>query len=135
MSRIYLVNDQYRIPGILVWLIASWVISLVAITVAGVAVWMIWGEPKHNLLEALPGFITVLLGVWGVYTGLGAMVVWIAMWIYWSVMDRSSFSARAGWFLVLLLGTYYGALIYALYLWWTGCIKAATSHSSLSSAE
>jgi hypothetical protein len=133
MNRTYLINGEHQIPWLFVWFLKSVVISLTAITLMGVAVWLIWGEPDHNLLDGLPGFVSILLGVWGVYTGAGAMALWIAMWIYWARIERSS--ARVGWFLTLLIGTYYGALIYAIYLWMTGRIKSATSHKILSSAQ
>ena len=83
MNRTYLLNDRYPIPAALLWLITSWAISLFAFTVLGLGVWMILGEPKHNLLDAFPGFVSILFGIWGVYTGIGAMLLWIAMWPPW----------------------------------------------------
>jgi hypothetical protein len=133
MNRTYLINGEHQIPWLFVWFLKSVVISLTAITLMGVAVWLIWREPDHNFLDGLPGFVSILLGVWGVYTGAGAMALWIALWIYWARIERSS--ARVGWFLTLLNGMHYGALIYAIYLWMTGRIKSATSHKILSSAQ
>ena len=57
------------------------------------------------------------------------------MWLYLFPVDNSSYGARTGWFLVLLFGMHYGALIYAIYLWNTGRIKAATSHPVFSRAK
>ena len=133
VSRIYLINGEHRIPWLFVWFLRSVVISLAAFTLIGLTLWIIIGEPDHNLLDGLPGFVSILFGVWGLYTGAGAMILWIAMWIYWARIERSS--GRLGWFLVLLIGMYYGALIYAIYLWTTGRIKSATSHEILSSAQ
>jgi len=96
---------------------------------------MIWGEPDHNLLDAFPGFVSVLFGIWGFYTGIGAMLLWIAMWVYWAVVERTSSRVRFGWFLVLLFGMYYGALIYAVLLWQKGAIKAVTESPASSSAR
>ena len=135
MGRIYLVSDKYMIPGYLLWLIASWAISLAAFTVMGIAVWMIVGEPDHNLLDAYSGYVSVLFGVWGVYTGIGAILLWIVMWIYWARVERPSSSSRTGWFLALLLGMYYGALIYAFYLWRAGRIRAVTSQPFVNGAQ
>ena len=126
MSRSYVLNNRYPIPTVLLWLLASWAISLAAFTGLGLIVWMIWGEPDHNLLDAFPGFVSVLFGIWGFYTGIGAMLLWIAMWVYWAVVERTSSRVRFGWFLVLLFGMYYGALIYAVLLWQKGAIKAVT---------
>jgi hypothetical protein len=129
VKRIYLINGEHQIPWLFVWFVKSAVISSTAFTLVGITLWITIGEPDHNLLDGLPGFV----GVWGVYTGAGAMLLWIVMWIYWARIERSS--ARVGWFLVLLVGTYYGALIYAIYVWKMGRIKSATSHEILRSAQ
>jgi len=120
----YVLSGKYPIPAFLVWLIASWAISLAAFTLFGIGVWVFWGQPDHNLLDVAPRFVSVFFGVWGVYTGIGAMLLWIAMWIYWARVERSSGGNRAGWFLALLFGMYYGALIYTFCVWRKGAIKA-----------
>ena len=135
MCRSYLLNNKYPMPGFLAWYLASSGLSLAVFTAMGIGVWMIWGEPDHNLLDAFPGFVTILFGIWGAYTGIASMSLWIAAWLYLLAVDNSSYGARAGWFLVLLFGMHYGALIYAIYLWKTGRIKAATSHPVFSSAK
>ena len=124
MKRNYILNGKYPIPGALLWLMASGGISLALITALGVCLWMILGEPDHNLLDAFPGFVSVLFGIWGVYTGMCAKLIWIAMWVYWVAVERTS--SRIGWFLVLFFGTYYGALIYAFVLWRKGAITVMT---------
>ena len=133
MKRIYLTGVEHQIPLLFVWFLKSAVISLATFTLIGLTLWIIVGEPHHNLLDGLPGSVSILLGLWGLYTGAGSMVLWITMWIYWMRIERTS--ARLSWFLVLLVGTYYGALVYAIYIWKTGRIKAATSHEILSSAQ
>jgi len=120
VKRRYILNDKYPIPTALVWLMASGGISLALVTGLGLGVWIFLGEPDHNLLDAFPEFVSVLLGVWGVYTGFGAMLIWIAMWVYWVAVERTS--SRVAWFLVLFFGAYYGALIYAFVLWKKGAI-------------
>lgn len=85
VKRRYLLDSKYPIPAALVWIIASWAISLAAFTLLGLSVWMVWGQPHHNLLDSSPRFVTVLFGVWGIYTGIGAMSLWIAMWIFRSL--------------------------------------------------
>lgn len=79
MKRRYVLNDRYPIPAVLVWLMASGGISLVLITVLGLCVSIFWTGPDRNLLDAFPGFITVLFGIWGGYTGICAILIWIAM--------------------------------------------------------
>jgi hypothetical protein len=117
----YILNDRYPIPATLVWLMASGGISLALFTGLGIGFWIIWGEPNHNLLDAFPGWVSLLFGIWGAYTGIGAMLIWIAMWVYWAVVEGTS--SRVTWFLILFFGTYYGALIYAFVLWRKGAIS------------
>jgi hypothetical protein len=134
MKSKYVLGGTNRIPTVLVWLIASWAISLAAFTLLGITVWIIRGQPDHNLLDGFPSFVSVLLGVWGGYTGIGAMLLWIAMWMYWARLERSSAGVRTGWFLALLFGMYYGALIYAFCVWWTGALKSVDKYSIAGSA-
>ena len=135
MNRVYLVKKRFPIPPILVWAIFSWVVSVLAFTGTGLAIWMFWGRPDLNLLDAFPGSVTVLFALWAIYTGVGASFLWLGMWVYWLRMERSSILVRTMWFLALLFGIYYGALIYALYLWREGRIMVATSHRVLRSAK
>ncbi len=129
MSRSYVINNRYPIPAVLLWLMASWAISLTVFTGLGIGIWIIWGEPDHNLLDAFPRFVSTIFGIWGLYTGIGAMLLWIAMWVYWAVAERTSSSVRTGWFFALLFGMYYGALVYAFLLWRRGAIRAVTEYS------
>jgi hypothetical protein len=94
MKRSYILNNRYPISGTLLWLLASWAISLTVFTLLGVGIWIFLGEPDHNLLDALPKVISVLFGIWGLYTGVGAMLLWIAMWVYWVVVERGSSNVR-----------------------------------------
>jgi hypothetical protein len=132
MSQRYILNDQHPIPAFLVWLIASWATSLAAFTGFAIAVWVIWGNPDHNLLDAFPGVVSILFGVWGVYTGAGALLLWVTMWVYWGVFERRSFGTRMGWFFTLLFGVYYGALLYAFVLWRKGAVRSIGSTSEVS---
>ena len=135
MSQTYLVNGKHPISRLFVWYLRSVAISLAVFTLMALILWTIIGEPNHNILDGLPGFVSVAFGVWGMYTGAGAMVLWIVMWKYWARFERSSPSARIGWFMVLLVGMYYGGLIYALYVCMTGRIKSATSHEIAAGAQ
>ena len=55
---------------------------------------------------------TSLWAVGGVLAGLGIFFLWGGMWRYWIDCDPSSRAARRFWFLVLLLGIWYGAVLY-----------------------
>jgi hypothetical protein len=63
-----------------------------------------------------------------VYTGVGVVCLWFAMWAYWAGFQKSQ---RVGWFLVLLLGMHYGAMLYALYVWKKRQIKRIPSDAGL----
>lgn len=128
MGPSYVVHGKWRVPPLLLWIVASWAVSLVALTGIGITIRLIWGALDANLIDSFPGYVIATLGLWATYTGLGALFVWVAMWIYWVQVERSSYIVRTGWFLILLLGMQYGAFVYALYLWNAGRIKAATSH-------
>lgn len=52
------------------------------------------------------------LNVGGVLAGIGVALVWSGMWHYWVQLDSSSRAARRIWFLVLLFGVWYGAILY-----------------------
>jgi uncharacterized membrane-anchored protein len=56
----------------------------------------------------------VLFGIVGVGGGLSIFFLWSGMWRYWTRCDRSSRFARRLWFVVLLVGVCYGAIIYYL---------------------
>ena len=135
MSQIYLVNDRHRVPRFLVWYLFSAAISLSVFTALGIIAWIFLGDSQKNLLDFLPHIVTILFGIWGVYTGIGAVILWVAMWVYWVAWENSSFSARTGWFLALLFGMHYGALVYAIYLWNKGVIKNVTAPASADGAQ
>ncbi len=52
---------------------------------------------------------------WGTIGVLGApatLFLWIGMWRYWARLDRSSRWAKRLWFTVLLIGFWYGSVLY-----------------------
>ena len=135
VSCVYLVNGKHRIARPFLWFLVSTAISLLVMTLLSIVAAMILGDSDVNLLGTLPRFAAILLVIWGVYTGIGVVVLWIAMWVYWVAEERSTFSVRAAWFFALLLGMYYGALAYAIYLWRQGHIKPVASHLRLEGTE
>lgn len=119
-----MLNNTVRIPGVLVWSILPAAVTLMVALVYSVAISLILGpSTDFNFLQWLPFPVAVAVIAWGVYTGIGSVVLWIAMWCYWAGMERSSFGARAGWFFALLFGMHLGALIYAIYIWKKGILK------------
>jgi hypothetical protein len=54
----------------------------------------------------------VFWAVAGVLSGLGAFFIWSGMWRFWSRLDQSSRFARRVWFVTLLIGLWYGAVLY-----------------------
>jgi hypothetical protein len=136
MSRTYLINNKYPVPPLLFWTVFPAAISLAVLALISLILIAILGPDSDvNVIQILPPPLTIVLLAWGAYTGVGVAVLWLAMWVYWAKMDRSSLPIRACWFLVLLFGMHLGAVIYAFYIWKTGRIKAATSHPVPGSAK
>lgn len=54
----------------------------------------------------------VFWGVAGILTPISIFFVWIGMWRYWLYNDESKLLARRLSFLLLLVGMWYGAVIY-----------------------
>jgi len=66
VSRNYLINGSTEFPGYCV-VLRSVVISLAAFTLIGLTLWIIIGEPDHNLSMGCPVRFNPLR-VWGLYT-------------------------------------------------------------------
>jgi hypothetical protein len=121
--RQYLLRNKQPVPRFMVVAVASWAIALAAMTAFGFAVWILTSWVHVNALSALPKPLLLLVGICGAYAGLGSVCLWVSMWVYWVAVERSSTAARVGWFLVLLFGLHYGALVYAYRVWRTGINK------------
>jgi len=107
-------SDQWRAPNSL----AICVVSKVSGNfVSGVHIdWFdsldnYW-RTDHNLLDGLPGFVSISSGVGTLY-GRRRNDLWIAMWIYWARIERSPVAWAGSWSCSLACTT---ALIYAIYL-------------------
>jgi hypothetical protein len=121
--RQYVLRNKQTVPRFIVVAVASWAIALAAITLGGIAIWIISSWLHIDSLAATPRPVVVLLDICGAYAGLGSVCLWVAMWIYWIAVERSSVGVRIGWFLALLFGLHYGALFYAYRVWRTGITK------------
>jgi uncharacterized membrane protein len=56
----------------------------------------------------------VFLGISGVVGALSVFFLWSGMWRYWMQCDASTRGVKRAWFLVLLIGFWYGAILYYL---------------------
>lgn len=66
-------------------------------------------------IPAEPRFaVKLVLGLAGVLAGLSVFFLWSGMWQYWIRRDPSSRLARRAWFVILLVGFWYGAVAYCL---------------------
>jgi hypothetical protein len=119
VTRYYVVGGKFVIPNIVFWAVASWVIALITITIIGFGVTFLWSKAGFDILKALPQPLSILLGLAGAYAALGAICLYVTMWVYWIAVERSPLPIRAGWLIALLVGLAYGALLYAVYVWRT----------------
>jgi len=61
---------------------------------------------KMSFLHRVPWAILGIVGPVAIF------VLWLGMWAYWVRLDDSSHWAKRAWFLVLLLGFWYGSVLY-----------------------
>src|SRR3954451_15693035 len=57
-------------------------------------------------------FSIVFWGLLGVFGSLSIFFLWLGMWRYWAKVDTSSGWAKRIWFLVMLIGFWYGSCLY-----------------------
>jgi hypothetical protein len=115
MTR-YLIADRYRVPKAVLILVASWMVALALVTVVLLLIWVAgaW-MPGHS--QGWSPWISIPVGLLGAYAAVGAVCLYITMWGYWILAERSSAGVRIGWLLALLFTVHYGALAYAVYVW------------------
>jgi hypothetical protein len=107
----YVIRDKYAVPGFLFSALGPWMIALTLILAA------IPGASHSDLLAGLPWPISALLFACYGYAMIGSFCIYMAMWIYWAAVERSSIVVRIGWFLALTCGLILGSFIYALVVW------------------
>jgi len=56
--------------------------------------------------------IRILGGILGITGALGTIFLWLGMWRYWSRIDNSNAWLKRFWFLVLLVGFWWGSCLY-----------------------
>jgi uncharacterized membrane-anchored protein len=98
----------------------DWITSKPARLLFGVAtslIAMITFVPFVRVSRNPPPLGNILLGLIGVLAGLSVFFLWSGMWRYWIRRDASSRSARRIWFIILLVGIWYGAVVYYLFVY------------------
>jgi hypothetical protein len=57
------------------------------------------------------------LGILGVLGPIAAFFLWFGMWRYWVRLDRSTRMTKRMWFVVLLLGLWWGSCLYCFFVY------------------
>lgn len=109
-------------PGSFFWkrVNVAWLISPCASTLfacSGLIIlvataFAIWGHSSYFV--ALKGPLQVCLGLGGAVAACSVFFLWGGMLRYWIECDPSSKAVRRLWFLVLIIGVWYGAILYFL---------------------
>jgi hypothetical protein len=119
----FVIRNRYTIPGFFVTALSSFAIAFLAMTVVTLVLVALPGTIHSDLLRNFPWPVTTVLIVCYLYAAIGAYYLYFTMWIYWIAAERSSTAARIGWLFVLLLGLFYGAIIYAFVIRSTAMVK------------
>ena len=56
--------------------------------------------------------IRVFWTLFGVFGTLALLLLWLAMWRYWAIFNKSRSYEKWLWFLVMLIGFWYGSCLY-----------------------
>jgi hypothetical protein len=98
------------------WLVSKRASALFALSSASIAICTMLGLyfPPQDPVSL---FANILWGILGVATGLSILFLWGGMWSYWIRCDSSSKWTRRFWFLVLLAGFWYGAIVYFAFVY------------------
>jgi hypothetical protein len=110
--------------------VASWVIAPAAMTLLGLVIWSVWTVTQANPFDALSKPLQIVLGVCGLYAGVGSVCLYLTMWIYWLGVERTKLPIRLSWFVLLICGLHYGALIYAYVVWKYKLERATAPYST-----
>lgn len=96
----------------------QWIVGKPARLLLGVAaalILVVTGVLCYLPLPENPTIITrILFGIIGVSGSLSIFFLWSGMWRYWIRYDHSARFTRRIWFVILLVGFCYGAIIYYL---------------------
>ena len=72
---------------------------------------ILWGGIGSETNNWLMNLLWAVVGIVG---ALSLVFVWTGMWQYWLRLDSSSKSVRRMWYFALIVGFWYGAILYYL---------------------
>jgi hypothetical protein len=72
------------------------------------------GEVHTNALSSWERLPWTILGILG---PIALFFVWFGMWRYWTKIDRTSGSVKWMWFVILLIGFWWGGSIYCVFVY------------------
>lgn len=119
----YVIKNKYTIPRFVYLAAASWVAAIGAVTLILLGIQGMSALLHVDVFAMIPRPVLTVLDVLGAYAGLGAIALYVTMWVYWIAVERSSIFVRIGWLLALLFLLVYGALIYACVVWRRDLVK------------
>ena len=66
-------------------------------------------------------------GILGILGPIGLFFLWFGMWLYWVRLDDSNAWAKRVWFLVLLVGLWWGSCLYYFFVYLPQVIRKQRS--------
>ena len=85
--------------------------SVTVFTVIGILLWLFGVTAHVDVGHLLAGLVRTILNIWGAYAAIGAISLYVTMWLYWIGVERSSLLVRIGRVLMLLFGVHLGATV------------------------
>jgi hypothetical protein len=104
------------------WYKDSWLVTrgaanlflIATVAVIALTVLLLFGKTDTNAMSLAARLPVALLGVVG---PLALFFLWFGMWRYWVRLDRSSAWTKRFWFLVLLVGFWWGSCLYCCFVY------------------
>jgi hypothetical protein len=128
MVRYRLRNNQ-TIPRFVVVAMEYWAIAFAILIAIELTLSVCFDT--FEVIDRMPKPLFLLLVLGGAFVGIGYVLLWMLMWVYWIKVERSSLVVRTGWFLCLFFGLNFGAIIYAFRVWATAIEKTKTGLGTL----
>ena len=92
------------------WLVsrtASRMFAVSAAVIVTLTLILLMAPPDESSLGS-----RILWGIGGVALALSIFFLWSGMWRFWSRLDRSSQTIRRLWFAILVVGLWFGGVLY-----------------------
>jgi len=64
-----------------------------------------------------PAYFQDATNFFGMIGAAGGCLLYFSMWFYWERLDESKTSTKRSWFVVLLLGLWYGSCLYYFFVY------------------